>query len=1107
MPLIETAATGLAKAVVTRAVGQWLGHRQARDARSLDLSELVATTFRDRIVRRKAETQMQSLVTEVTERIEQTFETEYGNLPEHEVTATLDTVSRVVTAGVSSDEQLFAADADPVRLTRALQPAYTAAAERAGLSEAATRLGERVLADCVRCHVELVRHLPEFTNRASQEILARFSRLSADLAEVLARLPAPPRTDAGDDDSFEQRYLQFVSKHHDQLELFGVDVHNFTPETTLSIAYLSLSVTDSSGGAGRRASAVRPPVQGAFGRLVNARSGKGLVGDGQTGLRVEGALGQHRRVLLRGEAGSGKSTLLRWLAINAARHGFTGELQDWNGRVPFLVKLRAYADRPLPLVGPQLGDDMAQFATEAPAGWVERIFAEGRALLLVDGVDELVRSQRAAVREWLRRILHRYPGIIVVVTSRPTAASARWLAGKDFAALMLEQMSPADIVVFVGRWHQAIGGARHLPCRIDELPRYERRLLARLEANRHLRGLATNPLMCAMLCALNLDRGDDLPHDRISLYQAALDMLLERRDTARNVPAYRRVGLGAQHARTLLQDLAWRLAISNRSELDTGQAQEHVTRKLATMPKVTAEPADVFEHLLDRSGVLKDVAEDRLSFVHRTFQEYLAAKEIAEENYIDALLEMAGRDIWRETVIMTAGLANSEYRQRLIGGLLDRADVAPGRKQRWLRLLAAACVETAPGLSPTIQDRIDASLVALLPPRSKVEARSLALAGDRVLDYLADDLTELTPSVAAAVVFTAAFVGGPRALEKLTRYGADARTPVVDALIQAADYFEPDEYGRRVLVDSPLLNGRITVDEWTAPMTHHLRHLRHVQFNVQPSPEVVRSLPPLQGLILERGIRGPIDREISALRAHPALEQLVVRLPLDPAALPTTLASLRDLSLVFPPPPSGRTDLSWLARFPRLTSLGLYDMCRPYSWRQLTNLPGLRSMVLSAASGRRPLDDVGFLRQLPALEFLGLIGCTDPRVLEHVANLRGLKTLLLMQLDVPGLDLALLHGLPLDHLDLDSYPGPLDLAPLTGHPTLETVDLQNCAGLTDLGPLTTMPRLRTLYLDDAGPPTTGLDLGPLRERRRLTVFADTDQRLHNREGVRVRSRS
>src|SRR5262249_60549186 len=119
--------------------------------------------------------------------------------------------------------------------------------------------------------------------------------------------------------------------------------------------------------------------------------------------------------------------------------------------------------RALPKFAPRLAADLSQLAAELPAGRIERLFTGKRALLLVDGVDELVRSQRAGVRQWLRRILNQYPDVIVVVTSRPTAAPARWLTGEGFTTLMLERMTPADIVMFVQRWHRAIGGARHLP--------------------------------------------------------------------------------------------------------------------------------------------------------------------------------------------------------------------------------------------------------------------------------------------------------------------------------------------------------------------------------------------------------------------------------------------------------------------------------------------------------------------------------------------------------------------------------------------------------------------------------------------------------------------
>lgn len=1106
MPVVETAATALGKAVATYAATQWLAARRNRADSSRSLSDLVAVSFPDRLLRRKVELQFESVAADIAARVERLFEADGTAIPEHELAAALDAVATTFGPAAFSDETLFAVDADPAALTAHLRPALAKRADSAGLSDAAERLAGRVLEDCVHCYVQMVRHLPEFTNRASQETLARLSRISIDLAELLSRLPVARPTDApADDDTFLTRYLRFIATHYDQLELFGVDVRNYTPETTLSIAYLSLAVSGADGSAPARRRLHRP---GPAGRGDFFRGPKEGGGEEHTGLRVETALGLNQRVLIRGEAGSGKSTLLRWLAINAARETFTGDLQPWNGRVPFLVKLRSYADRPLPPVGGLLGDDVAEVAAGAPAGLVERIFDAGRALLLVDGVDELVRAQRTGVRQWLRRITDQHPDVIVVVTSRPTAASARWLANEDFTAVLLERMTPADIMVFVRRWHRAIGGASYLPCDPADLPRFERRLLARLDANHHLRGLATNPLMCAMLCALNLDRTDDLPHDRISLYRAALEMLLERRDTARNVPAYRRVALGAQHAMSLLQDLAWRLTLANQAELDTGQARTHVTRKLATMPKVTAEAGDVFEHLLDRSGVLKDVAEDRLSFVHRTFQEYLTAKEIAEENYIDVLAEHATRDMWRETVIMTAGLASSEYRNRLINGLLDRAESGPPRKARWLRLLAGACVETAPAVAVGTLDRIDANLAQLVPPRSAVEARSLALGGERVLRLLPDDLGPLSEAAAAAVVETAAFVGGPRALEKLSRYGRDPRDKVIKALIRAANHFEPDEYGQRVLAESPLgirwgEPGWVDADEWTAPMLRHLRNLQGVGLTAADPAETMRHVPAVGTLEINGSSLPPAEHlDLGFLRNRTKLERLMVYPICDPRTLPQTLTRLTHLLLNVGPDPS-MSDLGWVTRFPRLRSLDLDGLRRkPRTFRPLTDLPDLKELTLSPGlDSSKGLNDTSFLALLPPLTSLDLTNCTDPQVLDRIATHQGsLRRLQLWWPRTTRADLETVAGLPLELITLCGYHGSLDLSPLAGHPTLTDLGLSYHEEPSDLSPLASLPRLQTLRLYSV----PELDLSPLAGNRRLTVWANRDQRFRNAEGIRIK---
>ncbi|MGH1552696.1 NACHT domain-containing protein [Streptomyces sp. L7] len=229
-------------------------------------------------------------------------------------------------------------------------------------------------------------------------------------------------------------------------------------------------------------------------------------------MRVESALGGASRVLLRGEAGSGKTTLLRWLAITAARGAFTAELADWNGLTPVFVKLREYSGRPLPKKPEELLDGVAGNITGImPKGWVERQLRDNKVLLLVDGVDELLGSERRSVRDWLRNLLGTYAGIRVVVTSRPTAAGADWLRREDFTALHLDRMTPPDLAAFVRQWHHAVRElGDELPCAVDELPRYEQSLLNSLKDRAHLQSLAGTPLLAAMLCAMHLKRGSQL---------------------------------------------------------------------------------------------------------------------------------------------------------------------------------------------------------------------------------------------------------------------------------------------------------------------------------------------------------------------------------------------------------------------------------------------------------------------------------------------------------------------------------------------------------------------------------------------------------------------
>jgi predicted NACHT family NTPase len=235
--------------------------------------------------------------------------------------------------------------------------------------------------------------------------------------------------------------------------------------------------------------------------------------------------------MLRGDAGSGKTTLLSWLAVKAVRNELSGALSDWNNCVPFPIRLRSFAAGTLPRPEQFVKHAAGMISGLMPEGWVHRQLRAGTAMLLVDGVDEVPAGQRRAVKSWLGELLGNFPATRIVVTSRSAAADHRWLAEEKFTSVTLEPMSPGNVLAFVERWHRA---AEATGVEAD-VSAAERRLRGQLERP-HLRELATSPLLCAMLCALNLAHRSELPRNRMELYAKALAMLLHLRDAERGIP-------------------------------------------------------------------------------------------------------------------------------------------------------------------------------------------------------------------------------------------------------------------------------------------------------------------------------------------------------------------------------------------------------------------------------------------------------------------------------------------------------------------------------------------------------------------------------------------
>jgi hypothetical protein len=789
-----------------------------------------------------------------------------------------------------------------------------------------------------------------------------------------AGLPLNPDTE------FEARYTQHVAAKHGTLTIFGIDLSDRSRAAwPLDAAYLSLE-------------AARHDQHG---HSEGYRPGPG------PSLPADQALAGHDRVLLRGVAGSGKTTLVQWLAVSAARQEFDDSMGHLADRIPFVLPLRTIirqGDPPLP--AGFLTAIRSPLAGAQPPGWVDRVLAEGRGLLLIDGIDEIDERERERVRHWLRDLLTAFPRNQLLVTSRPSAVADSWLAADGFTELTLSPMSRHDVASFVRRWHDAARATCDDAEDRDRLDYYQESLLAAVRTKPDLGRLATNPLMCGLICALHRDRRGYLPIGRKELYDAALSMLLVRRDRERDVE----VQLTEEPQIQLLQKLAYWLIRNGQAEMDQADAIDLFDAALPAMPAVSAQgdAKRIFRHLLIRSGLLREPAEGAVDFVHRTFQDYLGAKAAVEERDFDLMVKNAHHDQWEDVIRMAVAHARPAERARLLGKLITRGDRVKSHRTR-LHLLATACLEHATELDPAVRAEVEFRAGAHLPPRTYAEADALAEVGPVVLDLLpgpdgllAEEISAVVQTAGrigtdAAIPVLARFCEVPTAAYVLPRYwgrfDADAyftdviaRLPADSCLFFASSPEELALLTRAKPTNRVRVEGHFTEAELSAALRDNqvtrldiaynnrirdLSLLRRafpglVDLGLIECPRIT-DLTPLSGWPLQYLALIKLDgvSSLDALASLDSLTGLLLNMPSGPAAptgIPASLP-LDWLSLTGAPAGNGLEDIT---AWPSLRAVALSEGCPDREgWRRLAELPSLESLHLFTSSSLAALPEAG----------------------------------------------------------------------------------------------------------------------------------------------------
>lgn len=707
-----------------------------------------------------------------------------------------------------------------------------------GLSEGGTLLYERLLRTASLHILNFLTQRSTYVARRQTDQTQQLARLVRAADVLLERLPSQSAEDAG----FEERYADHITARYGTLTIYGLDAG--TREWPLDTAYLSLEATRPRAGRDGR----RGPEYGA--------------------VAAEQVLAGHDQVFLRGVAGSGKTTLVQWLAVTAASRVYDHGLSHLIGRVPFVLPMRRIV-RPgaeLPFPGDFLRAVGCPVAGEQPPGWVERVLRARRGVLLVDGIDEIAGDRRAAARRWLRELVRAFPGNLWLVTSRPSAVPEEWLAAEGFGELVLAPMGREGVATFVRRWHRAAG--------VD--PSVGESLLTSVRATSELNGLATNPLMCGMLCALHRDRRGFLPQDRKSLYEAALTMLLERRDRERELHGFDGVRLPYATQVQLLQKLAWWLIRNSRAEMDRDEALAIVGRALPALSLDGAGEEEVYRALLLRSGLLREPAEDRVDFLHRTFQDYLGARLAVQEMDFDLLVNHADTDEWEDVILLALAHARPREAEHMLRRLTEPATPRG-------TLLAAAGLRYAAEVAPETRRRVEEGLAAQVPPATKAAAREVARAGGDLVLSLLPGPDGLDDDTALRVVQTAAQLRSEAALHFLSRFRDHTDSLVGMQLAAAWHTFERDQYAREILAHLPT---QYAVEAHSADDLRTLRSLggwEHIHVRAPYRVEDLTGLIVPERLhLLALDAPHPVEG-LSWLTAFPALRSVTVYTDLDPA--------------------------------------------------------------------------------------------------------------------------------------------------------------------------------------------------------------------------------
>lgn len=509
-----------------------------------------------------------------------------------------------------------------------------------------------------------------------------------------------------------QEYLKSLIAEHQLLRLQGIRAGSQPLSVSLEKVYVSLTMLD------------QYQVQGI------AKAGQVEQLDSGGGLDIAAAMRRHRRLVIIGDPGCGKTTLLSYVALTYARV-LLARLgnQTEGGQEIMKQRLRLDETNYLPILLPlrHLGAHLKNYPsseTDGPALLLNYLFEyfknhtislppqffdaalnNGKAVLLLDGMDEVAdKATRQRVARLIERFVGRYPNCRFVVTSREVGYEGAARIGAEFGLARVRNFSPAEVRQFVRDWTRVVETtlAQSEAFEVQRLAAAQaEKLIQAIDSNPRVAELAVNPLLLTVIALVHRSRAQ-LPERRSELYEEAVEVLLGHWDEGKGLETKLPVAdlkLDSGDRRALLEPVAFWMHEKHKREIELDELRmllEPVFQNLVSQPQKAAMAVEEFlKKINERSGLLVERGLGMYGFAHLTFQEYLAARELAgRKNALAYTVQRLPDTWWREVILLEAGYLSTQGKRRvseLIAAIMN-ANITTQAEPHHHLLLAAECL-------------------------------------------------------------------------------------------------------------------------------------------------------------------------------------------------------------------------------------------------------------------------------------------------------------------------------------------------------------------------------------------------------------------------------